>query len=140
MENIDLMEKWIGLLPTKEIIAGQEGIIKRPVFDGEFGEDMRFKEYEYLEVRVKSVYCKEDFVWVKFEKLDYCDGFSVRIDNAYQQFKNAKEMTQDEIDRGLWMKARNKLDSPQYVQRLIHNGKTKELVLLMKQAGYDKED
>ena len=75
--------------------------------------------------------------WVKFERLDGKDGFNTRIDNAYQQFRNIKEMTQDEIDKAEWMKARNKLDSPAFVQKLIHQGKSVDE--LMKVAGYTRE-
>lgn len=122
---------------TKNILAGQEGPIRRPIFEGEFGEVQKFKGYEILDVRVKSVYCKEDALWVKFDRIDGRDGFSVRIDNAYQQFKNTKSMTQDEIDRAEWMKARNKLDSPEFVQKLIHQGK--DINALMEVAGYTAE-
>ncbi len=27
--------------PTKNILAGQEGLIRRPVFDGEFGKEQK---------------------------------------------------------------------------------------------------
>lgn len=127
-------EQFESLPSTKNILAGQEGPIRRPIFEGEYGEVQKFKGYEILDVRVKSVYCKEDALWVKFDRIDGKDGFSVRIDNAYQQFKNTKAMTQDEIDRAEWMKARNKLDSPEFVQKLIHQGK--DINALMQVAGY----
>lgn len=123
--------------PTKNILAGQEGLIRRPVFDGEFGKEQKFKGYEIAPVRVKSVYAKEDQLWVKFERLDGKDGFNARIDNAYQQFRNTKEMTQEEIDKAEWMKARNKLDSPAFVQKMIHEGK--DINALMNVAGYTRE-
>lgn len=126
------------LEPTKNILAGQEGLIRRPVFEGEFGKDQKFKGYEIEAVRVKSVYAKEDQLWVKFEPLQGGDGFNTRIDNAYQQFKNTKEMTQEEIDKAEWMKARNKLDSPAFVQKMIHQGK--DITMMMKTAGYLKEE
>ena len=88
-------------------------------------------------VRVKSVYAKEDQLWVKFERLDGKDDFNTRIDNAYQQFRNTKEMTQEEIDKAEWMKARNKLDSPAFVQKMIQEGK--DINALMNVAGYTRE-
>lgn len=130
-------EQFEALPSTKNILAGQEGPIRRPVFEGEYGQVQKFKGYEILDVRVKSVYCKEDALWVRFEMIDGTDSFNVRIDNAYQQFKNTKAMTQDEVDRAEWMKARNKLDSPEFVQRLIHQGK--DINALMKIAGYMKD-
>ncbi len=133
----NLEEQFEETEPTKNILAGQEGLIRRPVFEGEFGKSQTFKGYEVAPVRVKSVYAKEDQLWVKFERLDGKDGFNTRIDNAYQQFRNTKEMTQDEIDKAEWMKARNKLDSPAFVQKLIHQGKSVDE--LMKVAGYTRE-
>ena len=130
-------ETFANIEPTKNILAGQEGLIRRPVFDGEFGKEQKFKGYEIAPVRVKSVYAKEDQLWVKFERLDGKDGFNTRIDNAYQQFRNTKEMTQEEIDKAEWMKARNKLDSPAFVQKMIHEGK--DINALMNVAGYTKE-
>ena len=130
-------EAFASFEPTKNILAGQEGLIRRPVFEGEFGKDQKFKGYEIAPVRVKSVYAKEDQLWVKFERLDGKDGFNTRIDNAYQQFRNTKEMTQEEIDKAEWMKARNKLDSPAFVQKMIHEGK--DINALMTVAGYTKE-
>jgi len=132
-----LEETFADIEPTKNILAGQEGLIRRPVFDGEFGKEQKFKGYEIAPVRVKSVYAKEDQLWVKFERLDGKDGFNTRIDNAYQQFRNTKEMTQEEIDKAEWMKARNKLDSPAFVQKMIHEGK--DINALMNVAGYTRE-
>lgn len=137
MTDKSLEEQFEETEPTKNILAGQEGLIRRPVFEGEFGKSQTFKGYEVAPVRVKSVYAKEDQLWVKFERLDGKDGFNTRIDNAYQQFRNTKEMTQDEIDKAEWMKARNKLDSPAFVQKLIHQGKSVDE--LMKVAGYTRE-
>ena len=77
-----LEETFADIEPTKNILAGQEGLIRRPVFDGEFGKEQKFKGYEIAPVRVKSVYAKEDQLWVKFERLDGKDGFNTRIDNA----------------------------------------------------------
>lgn len=135
--NTNPREEEFEKLPrSTNILVGQEGPIRRPIFEGEFGHDQKFLGYEILDVRVKSVYCKEDQLWVKFERLDGTDGFNVRIDNAYNQFKNTKEMTQDEIDRAEWMKARNKLDSPQYVQKMIHNAK--DINALVSAAGYNQ--
>lgn len=130
-------EAFASIEPTKNILAGQEGLIRRPVFEGEFGKEQTFKGYEIAPVRVKSVYAKEDQLWVKFERLDGKDGFNTRIDNAYQQFRNTKEMSLEEIDKAEWMKARNKLDSPAFVQKLIHEGK--DINALMTVAGYTKE-
>lgn len=130
-------EAFASIEPTKNILAGQEGLIRRPVFEGEFGKDQTFKGYEVAPVRVKSVYTKEDQLWVKFERLDGKEGFNTRIDNAYQQFRNTKEMTQEEIDKAEWMKARNKLDSPAFVQKMIHEGK--DINSLMNVAGYTRE-
>lgn len=62
----------------------------------------------------------------------------MRADNAYQQFRNTKEMSQEEIDKAEWMKARNKLDDPAYVQKMIHLGKPIDDI--MKTAGYLKEE
>lgn len=132
-----LEETFADIEPTKNILAGQEGLIRRPVFEGEFGKEQKFKGYEIAPVRVKSVYAKEDQLWVKFERLDGKDGFNTRIDNAYQQFRNTKEMTREEIDKAEWMKARNKLDSPAFVQKLIHEGK--DINALMTIAGYTRE-
>ncbi|MBR4127571.1 MAG: hypothetical protein IKR09_08350 [Alphaproteobacteria bacterium] len=132
-----LEETFADIEPTKNILAGQEGLIRRPVFEGEFGKEQKFKGYEIAPVRVKSVYAKEDQLWVKFERLDGKDGFNTRIDNAYQQFRNTKEMTQEEIDKAEWMKARNKLDSPAFVQKMIHEGK--DINALMNVAGYTRE-
>lgn len=132
-----LEETFANIEPTKNILAGQEGFIRRPLFEGEFGKKQKFKGYEIAPVRVKSVYAKEDQLWVKFERLDGKDGFNTRIDNAYQQFRNTKEMTQEEIDKAEWMKARNKLDSPAFVQKMIHEGK--DINALMNVAGYTKE-
>lgn len=78
-----LEETFADIEPTKNILAGQEDLIRRPVFDGEFGKEQKFKGYEVLPVRVKSVYAKEDQLWVKFERLDGKDGFNTRIDNTY---------------------------------------------------------
>lgn len=131
-------EQYNAVEPTKNILAGQEGLIRRPVFEGEFGKDQKFKGYEIEAVRVKSVYAKDDQLWVKFEPLQGGDGFNARIDNAYQQFRNTKELTREEIDKAEWMKARNKLDSPAFVQKLIHQGK--DINALMKTAGYLREE
>ena len=136
-EEKSLEEQYNAIEATKNILAGQEGLIRRPVFDGKFGKDQKFKGYEIEAVRVKSVYAKEDQLWAKFEPLQGGDGFNVRIDNAYQQFRNTKEMTPEEIRKAEWMKARNKLDSPAFVQKLIHQGKTVDA--LMKVGGYMKE-
>lgn len=136
-EEKSLEEQYNAIAATKNILAGQEGLIRRPVFDGEFGRDQKFKGYEIQAVRVKSVYAKEDQLWAKFEPLQGGDGFNVRIDNAYQQFRNTKEMTPEEIQKAEWMKARNKLDSPAFVQKMIHQGKSVDA--LMKAGGYMKE-
>ena len=50
-----LEETFANIEPTKNILAGQEGFIRHPVFEGEFGKDQKFKGYEIAPVRVKSV-------------------------------------------------------------------------------------
>lgn len=133
----DLEEKFEKIEPTPNILAGQEGLMRRPIFEGEFGKNQTFKGYEICEVRVKAVYAKEDKLWVKFERTDGGDPFNTRIDNAYQQFRNTKTLTKEEIEKAEWMKARNKLDSPAFVQKLIREGK--DINALMAVAGYTKE-
>lgn len=125
-------EEFEKLPSTDDILVGQEGPIRRPIFNND--PDPKFLGYEILGVHVSNVYCKEDTLWVKFRTLDGSDQFNVRIDNAYQQFRNTKEMTRDEIDRAKWMKARNKLESPEFVQKLIHQGK--DINALMELAGF----
>lgn len=133
-QNYMTEEEFETLPSNKNILAGQEGPLRRPIFEGEYGEVQTFKGYEIVGVRCKSVYCKGDALWVKFENLETGEGYNIRIDNAYQQFKNTKAMTQDEVDKAEWMKARNKLESPEFVQRLIHQGK--DLNYLMEVAGF----